>query len=580
VNAGTMRSFNRPRGLAIVTARGAWRVELPDAANDPLGAAYVVDLPQPSEGCVTVVLESTYGKPQGITAIAELEVYAEGERAGGGEAMLAKLVADGKDGATDAAAALGRRGAAGVAAIDGELARTTDRSARRRLVGALVRIKDPSAIPLLVRAAAQGWVRDQDLIDVIGALGTGGQAQALHDLAVNDKLPLEVRRAAVAQLPVKDPLLLELAGTGPRELRREVIERLAAGPLVALVQSASNREQPAAAGDLWRAITRHARSVPGDRAAAVAAMLVALPSATDYERRYRLVDGIATHGDAAALATLAAALRALPTGAQASVLRQVAIHGVGSRALRPEGVDLIVGFAGDADAGVRLAAISALSHAETDAAGPWHGANSPDAIDRVIITALGSDTWPEIRQRAAAALGARCQRTGPARALTDSVGRDPDIEVRGDALTALVQCKAPGVRELLARTWDNAKLPPILRRRAVTLVLLLGDRQLATQLVARFTRWRGEAISSTDALGLAQSAADVIGKMDAPGAAQALLDALDDSAFPEIVAAAALGLGSLGKACPPAAKAKLTALARSEEQSAIAARHAAQQCGR
>src|SRR5262245_13932063 len=121
-SAGAMRAVNRPRGIAIVAAQGAWRVELPDAANEPLGAAYVVDLPQPVAGCVTIVLETTHGRPQGATAIAELEVFAEGERTGGGAALLARAVAEGKTGATAAAATLARQGAAGAAAIDTELA--------------------------------------------------------------------------------------------------------------------------------------------------------------------------------------------------------------------------------------------------------------------------------------------------------------------------------------------------------------------------------------------------------------------------------------------------------------------------
>ncbi|HEX2689591.1 MAG TPA: hypothetical protein VHN14_23395, partial [Kofleriaceae bacterium] len=117
----TLRGSNRPRKLAIVAAHGAWRVELPDAVNEPPGSAYLVDLPEPIAGCVTVILESTYGDPHGTTAIAELEVFGEGERAGGGDALLAHIVAEGSPGAIAAAAALARRGAQGAAAIDGAL---------------------------------------------------------------------------------------------------------------------------------------------------------------------------------------------------------------------------------------------------------------------------------------------------------------------------------------------------------------------------------------------------------------------------------------------------------------------------
>ena len=60
-SASTMKAFNRPHRIAIVSAQGAWQIELPDAAADSLGTAYVVDLPTPIAGCVTVVIESTYG---------------------------------------------------------------------------------------------------------------------------------------------------------------------------------------------------------------------------------------------------------------------------------------------------------------------------------------------------------------------------------------------------------------------------------------------------------------------------------------------------------------------------------------
>ena len=98
-------------------------------------------------GCVTVVLESTYGPAQGTTAIAELEVYAVGERGGSGEALLAHVIAAGAPGATASAAELATRGAAAAAAIDSELSATTDPAARRRLVAALARVSDPGAHP-------------------------------------------------------------------------------------------------------------------------------------------------------------------------------------------------------------------------------------------------------------------------------------------------------------------------------------------------------------------------------------------------------------------------------------------------
>ncbi|MEJ7601864.1 MAG: HEAT repeat domain-containing protein [Kofleriaceae bacterium] len=569
------RTFNRPRALVVVGAQGAIRVELPDGVGDPAGSAYVADLPQPIAGCTTVILESAHGRANGQTAIAELEVFAEGERTGGGEALLARVVAEGKGDTTGAATALAKRGAAAAAAIDVEIGRTRDAGARRRLIGALVRIKDPAAVASLVRAASDGWVRGQDLLDVIAALASNGQIEALRDLAGKSALAVEVRIAAASQLApnaIGLPALIELAGAGPRELRHAVIERLALAPAANLAVAAKAAPTAARAGDLWRAATRHARHATAERGELVDAMRAALVEVADYERRYRLVDGIAAYGDAVALAALDGFLRGLPRGADSSALRQVAIGSLAASP-RPDATRIALGFARDYDPGVRLAAISALASAETDA-------SDTAAIDRLLSNRLAKDHWPEIRRRAASALGGRCQRALPARALIDAVAADHNLDVRGDSLTALVQCNATGVRDLLVRTWSDPKAPPTIRGRAIDLVVALGDKPLAATLVALYARWRGESLASAEALELAQHAAAVLGLMNPPGAAAVLADALDDAAFPELVSSAALALGALGRACPASAKAKLAALARSEDRSAAVARRAAAQCGR
>jgi hypothetical protein len=134
---------------------------------------------------------------------------------------------------------------------------------------------------------------------------------------------------------------------------------------------------------------------------------------------------------------------------------------------------------------------------------------------------------------------------------------------------------------LLAKLWDDRKAPIELRLRAVDLTVILADRALAQKLVAKFTKWRGAAIDSETALKLVQNAAYAIGRLRAPGAADALTAALDDNAFPEIVAAAATGLGLLGPACPASARGKLKALSHSEEQQVqLAASHAVEICGK
>lgn len=582
---GAMKNANRPQRLGIVTRKRAWHVDLPPSvAKDPPGSAYVVDVPEPMEECVTIVLESTEGPAKGTTEIAELQVLTESELNGGGEAALARVVADGAEGMNAAIGALSKRGAAASAAIDGELGRVKDAASRRRLVQAAVAVTDPSIGPVLSRIAKQGDAHGADLLAVIRALTKLGLDQDLHDLAARPGIPLEARVAAAKGLQRpgdKAPdLLLDLAGDGPRPLRQAVIESLAEVEAPALVAAATSATKPATAGDLWRAATRRARLVVREQPSTLAAMLAALPTATEYELRYRLVDGIATLGDAAALKSLARWLAALPADSATAAYKQVAARSIAST-MRVDAVELLIALTSDRDAGVRLAALSAIAGASGTPTGAWHGNAGADGIDRVIITRLTTDTWPEVRRSAAQTLGVRCDRPGPAKALFDAVARDPDLGVRTDAIAGLVECKAPGTAALLAKLWDDSEAPLELRRRAVDLTCHLGDRALAAKLTRKLTQWRGGAIESEAALALAQNAAYALGCTGGPGAVEALMAALDDSAYPEIVAAGAAGLGLLGPACPPAAKKKLEGLRDSDEQQVqIAARRAASVCGK
>jgi hypothetical protein len=578
--AAAAKGFDRLERVAVVGGNKAWHVALAD--ND---GAQTVDLPEPIEGCVTVIIEAAHG--HGSLAIGEMSVYGDGERNGGGEAMLAKVIADGGD-IKSATQALARRGAAAVTALDGELQKAASAGARTRIVHALAEIHDPSAGPVLAHAIAQSHVEERDLDDVLAALGTLGFAQELHDLVTKHEVPQAHRAAAVTALATslatavqyEPALLIDLAGDGSREERRAVIDGLAHAPVPALVTAARAATTPEASGDLYRAVTRSAHNRPADAPPALAAFVAALTTATDYERRYRVVDGIAALGDAPALDALAKLLQSLPAGSVRWAFDQVAASTI-AKAPRPEALDLLIALVKEPDAGVRYAALTALGSSTGDTAGPWHHASHGDGVDRVIQTALASDTWPEVRARAAEMLGARCSRPGPAKALDDSVHRDPELVVRSDALAALVECRASFAAELLWKTWENKKQPIELRTRAIDLSVELADPSLAAKLVTRFEQWRGASLESTEALALCQNAAYAIGRLAPMGAGDALVRALDDGAFPEIVAAAATGLGLMGPQCPAAAKTKLRALARSEEQQvALAAAHAAALCGK
>jgi len=579
-----IKNLNRPQRLAVVSAQGAWHVELPDSAKDK-AAAYVVDLPAPISDCVTIVIESTYGT-SGTTAFGELEVWGEGEYGTGGDAMFARVIAKDENGVAAATQTLAHRGAAGVAAIEAELkAGTGGEAGRARLIRALIVNPDASRGPLLARAATERWVSGQDLVLALQSLAGLGQGQALHDIAARQAMPLPARVAAVRALqPSVDSerdLLVTLAGRGPRELRQAVIEVLAGVSVATLAPLATSQGTAAAAGDLWRAITRRAHAHPDERAPALVALAAALPTASDYERRYRIVDGIATLGDAPALRDLQQRLQTWPADAETSAIKQIAARAIAVEP-RPEALDLVVALAADADPGVRLAALAAIATGgATGTAGPWHNAAGAAGVDRVIITRLATDTWPEVRRYAAQVLGVRCSGGGTASALADAVARDPEVAVRSDALASLVECKATSAPALLAKLWDDRKAPLELRQHAVDLSATLGDQALAQQLVAKYRAWRSAAIESQQALALAQNAAYAIGRLRAPGAAEALTAALDDSAFPELVASAAAGLGLLGPACPASVRPKLKLLSRSDEQQVqLAASRAAEVCGK
>jgi hypothetical protein len=567
--AVSAHAVRRPRRLAVVWADGAVHVDLPDS-----NGAYVANLPAAIAGCVTVVLESTYGAMDAPTAIAELEVFADGERAGGGESLLAASVAAGVD-MQSASQELARRGAAGVAALDTELGKSSDATARARLVRALFASHDPAAGPVLARAVEARHVRGTDLLDAITALGAFGQSTTLRGLAVDAKLDIPTRVAAVRALATKPDAALELAGSGPRQLRHAVIDVLIALDVDRLLDAARAQTSDSAAGDLYRAVTRRAHAQPTERARALSAMATALPAAHDYERRYRLIAALASLGDRAALDALPATLATTP-GEQRAALAQVAAEAV-AESPRADALPLALVLLRDRDPGVRLAALDAV--AALAAAATFAG-DDANRLDQTVDGTLASDTWPEVRRRAAQVLGDHCGRPAPAAALQAAVTRDPELDVRGDALAALVECRAASVATLLARTWTDGKAPLALRQRAVDLTVVLGDRALAAQLLTQFATWRGAALESPTALALAQNAANAIGRLAPPGAREALEAGLAEEAFPEIVAASAMGLGLLGPACPATTRAKLQRLARNEErQISVAAAHAAAVCG-
>ena len=164
-------------------------------------------------------------------------------------------------------------------------------------------------------------------------------------------------------------------------------------------------------------------------------------------------------------------------------------------------------------------------------------------------------------------------------ALERAVAEAQAVEVRVEALAALVTCKAPGVELRLLALADDGAAPLELRDRALALYgVLPGEAGL---LLPRFERLRARAFSDEAALRLAARAATALGAIGDAQAARPLLAAARDGTFPDLAAAAATALGALGPGCPPDAAAVLRdLLGHDDRRVALAARGALQRCGK
>ena len=584
-------ALNRPIRLAVIGAARAYWVQIPD---DAPGGAYRVELPDPLGDCVTVMIGEVKrgrgGAGGGTTAIGELHVLGDADVAPGGpDGMLVAEVIAGGAAASGAAEMLVRRGAPAAQTVVTALrVPALAHDARVRLLRVLIRSRDPAGAAAIAAGIANE-LKGPDLDDASRALAAMGGAAvpALAALATDAATSADARVAAIAALgdlpgPAATAAVLAAAGTGPRPVRVALTIALGKRPLDELLAAAPPASS-AAYGDLLRGIGRAALHAPAaERTRATAALAAALGPSAEYEVAYRAVQGIASIGDDAALRELAVSLRGFPAGGvKGGALRQVAALAV-ARNPAAEGTALLTALSRDVDPGVRLGAIHSLAQREpTAGTAIAPGAGSADATDRVLMDVLLSDPWPELRQASARSLGERCARPGPATALADAVARDAEVAVRGDALAGLVACKAEGIADRLIKLAVDGKAPLELRQRAVALTVALEDEALDAPLALLFERWRGAAFDSQEALALARVAAGALGRIGGPRAAVVLADALEDEALPELVSAAAAGLGELGPACPARVVPRLRELGQSAQRAvAMAARRAAAQCSK
>jgi hypothetical protein len=594
---GATASAARVTRLAVVGAGGAaaW-IDVP-TAGDPT-QAYLATLPAPIAGCVTVLIAATQPATgdkvgSGTTAIADLAILGEPDLTPGGAlpALIERVVAGGSD-ATAAATALARRPAAlaPIAARVETLASSdaeADRAATLRLLRVVLAgaAGAPDAAALL--RAHLDRLAGAELAGALDAIATSaGGPGAIASVVVQPDADPDTVIGALTWLKSHSgtaaALLSLLDGAAlPDALETDLSTALARTPLDELL--AARAEARLA---WWRALALAGAGpdVTGAQRAALIELLVsALAQPASYPIRAWQARGVAALGDAAAVATLVRVLAALPSGAERAALETMVAEALG-RNRSSHGLAALREAIASPDAGVRLAAIDALRTLRDDGAGapapggPWtttDASASADAIDRLIGGPLAADAWTDVRQRAAEALAPRCQHPDPAARLTERALEDTADAVRTAALAALVGCRAPGIGPLLLRVATDTAAPLRARTSAIGLIPALGDHTLHAPLSKAFAGWRRGALDLADALPLAVRAAASIGKLGAPGAGDVLIDALADGAVPELVAAAALGLGELGPACPARALPLLEQLTTSgSAEIATAAREA------
>lgn len=629
------RGANRLRRAGLLVGERAYWIEFPrdPALERDFARPYWAVLPEPiAASCVTVIIDRVYPGTRarsartGDTALADVAVLTGLDLTpAGAEAELASRVATGGEPGRAAARILAGQRQRGVAALLAEArapGRTPEQRARvRHVLARIVRRRaparkstagvpatkspssdkpagDPSGGPSndrsdeiepVVEQLTAGLAEtapspgDQAIvIDALVALGDPS-VTALSALLIDDQeSPSARQRAAraLSRIPgdrARDALIAA-CGRGDRLTRKAVAlalsRRRPIAPL-ALLEAAVQAEQQGELGaeaDLWRAVASIARRAPANTRTTIGRAIAArLPTATGYELRYRLYSAAGTIASDEVIDALARSLTTLShetpvQQARSQALLRIAARSIGATPV-PRALALLIELAEHSDPGVRRQAIASLGQR-----------NDPtDASDRAIITRLQGDSWPRLRRAAASALARRCGVSEPtSRALWSAIEDDDDIDVRRASLTALVDCRAPGIGQKLFLVARDREQPAKVRERAIALIAPLGDPSLARELVDLFASLRDEAWSSESAVRLAAAAAVAAGRLAGRGAVTTLLSAARDESFPEIQAAAVIGLG---ETCAEQALPLFDELVHSSQAGvAIAARGARDRC--
>lgn len=377
--------------------------------------------------------------------------------------------------------------------------------------------------------------------------GRAASAQALVTALGRQDLPAGLRRALAQALgeslrcrPAEDAAIaaarasLEraLASTPPRPEAAELVSALAragghctgagAGP----GEGAGRAE--AAAGwllDAWQALDASAQDA--------------------FVVRYRILQGLALLAAPRGLPLLREVLSARkddPVLRRAAARAARALGGAG-RGPGPgeEARALLAAALGDPDPGVRLEAVQGLA-----------GEGGQAALEG----AMARDPWPQVRRAATATRAAACPaaiagdgqgrgRGAEVRALRQAL-RDPDGEVRRQALAGVARCEGAGAAQLLAQVARDREEDPGLRGQSCALLGRVAGAAASAVVNQVVLDTLEDPAADERHLGLLHACLRVLGAVGDAGAVPALLRA---AAEPQSAPLRLQGVQALGQLC-------------------------------
>ncbi len=573
-SASEFRRRGRLKQFALLLYGDGGRTEyVVDIGSDPAARGQAahrtpvwVHLPKHiATSCVELLVLSTYrgsgarGRRDDL-AIAEVQLLTDLELSPDVMRVLVDRVRASSGAAARAAIrALRRRGAKASAAVVDALKQNSTAKQKQRLYQALALIDQPSSASTLA-AALMDPITSSDTrrlaASKLAGYGDHG-ALALLSVLVDDSTDDDTRELALdfllkTQTQRRGGLLAEVAGKGSRTFRRSLAVALAKQEdvsLAGLAQATTIMKSAGAEADLWRAAALRARTASTkDQVELVRAMGERLTKVDDYERRYRLLQGMAPLPAASAELTRWWNTARLDASPRAIALRRVV---AGAAAKNPHPAALAALALADSDPSVRTLGAAAI---QADDVAP---------LSTTLVAVLNSDPWPMVRGNAALAIGQACLPAVAQQALVRAASSDVDPEVQRAAIRALLACAPAAARTTLLRLARDAKQPIGVRSFAVLQLAGLKDQAPIAELIELLDISRRSAFDSDDSQKLAAATATALGRLGDARGRKPLMQATQDEAYPGIQAAAAAALGSL---CDKAVKIRLKALSTSPQR--------------